>query len=296
MAYSKKKLLRLVAGIPAFPHSIYQLMRITSDINFSPKELINIIDHDPVLTLNILKMVNSPYFGFSQSIGSINQAVVCAGINTIKNLALSLAPLELLSSKNREVPALNQLLIHSLATGSIAKKLARNLGVPETDATDYFVGGLLHDVGKVALFKAIPKKYGKIFKKAAFGEVPLEILEKKALGLNHNDVGNLLAKRWNLPADVRYCMGGYRGRAKENKNSQMLACVQAADLIATRLDFGYSGAFEIADDLPVKLQERFGKSLNELIISLGVISDEINKTRMIIQLKRPKEGGGGSLS
>ena len=152
MAYSKKKLIRLIGDVPAFPHSIYQILHLASDINFSPKELVEVVGHDPVLTLNILKMVNSHYFGLSQPIGSINQAVVCAGINTIKNLALTVAPLELLSSKKQDDPELNQLLLHSLATGFIAKKLARNLGVSEVDATDYFVGGLLHDVGKVALF------------------------------------------------------------------------------------------------------------------------------------------------
>jgi putative nucleotidyltransferase with HDIG domain len=288
MAYSKKKILGLIGDVPAFPHSIYRILEMTTDINLSPKELVGVINHDPVLTLNILKMVNSPYFGLSQRVGTINQAVVCAGINTIKHLSLTIAPMELVTTKNTDIPELNQLLLHSLATASIARKLARKLGVSQIDSTDYYVGGLLHDVGKVALFKAIPKEYRKIYTKAGLEGKSLRKQEKKYLGLDHAQVGGLLAKKWNLPVNVRACMSKHQGTKNDKATNKLLESVQVANLIAKKMKMGFSGSTKVANRLPKKLQKRFGKDLEKLIISLGMISDEINKAQMLIQIKDQK--------
>jgi HD-like signal output (HDOD) protein len=77
--------------MPAFPASVQKVIALTSDINSSPKDLVNVIDHDPVLTMKILKVANSSYFGLSRKIVSINHAVVYLGLTTVKHVALAIA-------------------------------------------------------------------------------------------------------------------------------------------------------------------------------------------------------------
>ena len=100
----------------------------------------------------------------------------------------------------------------------------------------------------------------------------------------------MLASKWNLPDDLRYCMSDHHGGKKSKKTNQLLDCVQAANIIANSMKFGYSGGSNTSAKLPKNLRNRFGTSLKKLIISLGGISDEIDKARMVINIERQKGG------
>ena len=86
----------MVESMPAFPESVHQVMALTSDINCSPKDLVKVIESDPVMTMKLLKLVNSAYFALSRNIASIQHALVYLGLNTVKNLAISIATVDAL--------------------------------------------------------------------------------------------------------------------------------------------------------------------------------------------------------
>ncbi len=153
------------------------------------------------------------------------------------------------------------------------------------ESADYFIGGLLHDAGKMALLKAIPKIYRKIFNGSAKKEGPLKQREKKALGFDHNQIGAMLAAKWNLPINIGYCMSNYGGRVADEKTRQLLDCVQAAHIIASIMEYGYSGGDKVSRKLPPHLKKRFGKGAKKLIMSLGGISEDIAKARVLLQVK-----------
>jgi HD-like signal output (HDOD) protein len=94
----RKDLPAMVEKMPAFSQSVHRVIQLASDINSDPKVLVNVIQHDPFLIMRILKLVNSPYFCLAQKIRSINHAVVCIGINMVKNLVLSTAVIGVLPS------------------------------------------------------------------------------------------------------------------------------------------------------------------------------------------------------
>ncbi|MFY8041295.1 MAG: HDOD domain-containing protein, partial [Rhodoferax sp.] len=119
-----QKLTAAVDGMPAFPKSVQRILELTRDVNSTPKDLVDVIDKDPVVTVKILKVVNSAYYSLPKQITSIGHAVVYLGFNTIKNLALSIAAIGMMPKDNAAGFDVQQYLLHSLATAGIAKQLA----------------------------------------------------------------------------------------------------------------------------------------------------------------------------
>ncbi len=144
------KLAAAVDGMPAFPKSVQKILELTRDVNCSPKDLVQVIDKDPVVTVKVLRVVNSAYYSLPKQITSINHAVVYLGFNTIKNLALSIAAIGMLPASNAAGFDGAQYLLHSLSTAAIAKQLA--LRLDDADPMDCFIAGLLHDFGKPLIY------------------------------------------------------------------------------------------------------------------------------------------------
>src|ERR1035437_1151040 len=109
----RKDLPAMVEKMPAFTQNVLRVIELTSDINSDPKDLVEVIQCDPILMMRILKLVNSPYFGLAQKISSINHAVVYIGINTVKNLALSTAIIGVLPRTNAAGFDMDGFLRHS---------------------------------------------------------------------------------------------------------------------------------------------------------------------------------------
>jgi HD-like signal output (HDOD) protein len=176
-----KKLTSAVDGMPAFPKSVQRVLELTRDVNSMPKDLVEVIDKDPVLTVKILKVVNSAYYSLPKQITSVGHSVVYLGFNTIKNLALSIAAIGMLPKTNEAGFDGQQYLLHSLATAAIAKQVALKAG--DADPMDCFIAGLLHDFGKVVLAQFMPGE----FRRA------LEVSQQQGTSLH-------LALRETLPA------------------------------------------------------------------------------------------------
>ncbi|MBF0428252.1 MAG: HDOD domain-containing protein [Magnetococcales bacterium] len=279
--YTKKELVQLVDNMPAFPPSVSRILTLTADITCAPKDLIRIIELDPVLTLKLLQLVNSPYFGLSRQISSIKQAVVFVGINTIKNLALTIAPLEILNHDSKDTPHMENMLYHAIAVGVISRHLARRCSLSEIESTDFFVAGLLHDFGKMALYRFLPKKYNKTLHLAAKKQIPLHRAERKTLGVNHLQVGALLAKKWHLPMEFIACMGNHHDW-KFSRTSLLQDCIYTANLIAQTIGVGDSGDPILTPSLPKPIERRLNAKLPELIGTLGDLAGEMHKAKVFI--------------
>ncbi|MDQ6989595.1 MAG: HDOD domain-containing protein, partial [Mariprofundaceae bacterium] len=161
----QNKLEALVDAMPAFPQSVHRVLELTSDVNCAPKDVVQAIEHDPVMTAKMLKLVNSAFYSLPRKITSMNHAVVYVGVNTVKNMALSIATVGMLPKTNQAGMDMSAFLLHALATASIARQLAQQLAQEVDrqafDAVDFFVAGLLHDFGKVVLVRAMPEDFAK---------------------------------------------------------------------------------------------------------------------------------------
>ena len=258
------KLAAAVDGMPAFPKSVQKILELTRDVNCSPKDLVQVIDKDPVVTVKILKVVNSAYYSLPKQITSINHAVVYLGFNTIKNLALSIAAIGMLPKDNAAGFDGQQYLLHSLATASIAKQLA--LRVDDADPMDCFIAGLLHDFGKVVFAQFMPAEFQKALEFSQWNETSLFLALREVIGIDHAVVGAMLVEKWrfapNLIETIRHQYGD------DLKDTDMIACVFAANQISKKLAFGFGGNPRI-EELPPAMAKRLGGTLDEVITSLG---------------------------
>ena len=259
-----QKLAAAVDRMPAFPKSVQKILELTSDVNCSPKDLVQVIDKDPVVTVKILRVVNSSYYSLPKQITSISHAVVYMGFNSVKNLALSVAAIGTLPKNNAAGFDAQQYLLHSLATASIAKQLAPRL--KEADPTDCFIAGLLHDFGKVVFAQFMPAEFKKALEHSQADGSSLHLALRETIGVDHAVVGAMLVEKWHFAAPLVETIRNQYGT--ERQDSDMIACVFAANQISKKLKFGFAGN-PLVEELPPDLAKRVGGSLDEVIASMG---------------------------
>ncbi|CAM8658389.1 COG1639 Predicted signal transduction protein [Comamonadaceae bacterium] len=259
-----QKLTAAVDKMPAFPKSVEKILVLTRNVDSTPKDLVDVIDKDPVVTVKVLKVVNSVYYSLPRQVTSIGHAVVYLGFNTIKNLALSIAAIGMLPQENKAGFDAQAYLLHSLATAGLAKKLASR--VQDADPMDCFIAGLLHDFGKVVFAQFMPEEFKLALERSANDGSSLHTALQATIGADHSIVGAMLAEKWRfapaLVETIRHLS------PHDFKDTDMIACVFAANQISKRLAFGFAGNHSI-DELPTALQKRLGGTLDEVIASLG---------------------------
>jgi len=283
MSEINEKLEKMVDKMPAFPSSVNQILQLTSDINSSPKDLIQVIEHDPVLTLKILKLVNSAYFGLSREVTSIKKSVVYIGLNSVKNISISIAAIGVLPRKNLSGYSMNDFLVHSLTTAAVARLLGKSKGVPETELGDYFVTSLLHDIGQLALAQFLPDLFAQAYKLSVQEGILIQQAEKQIIGEDHAMVGAMLAEKWKLPEDLIHCIR-YHHRLDEFEDANILEkTIYVANQVSKLLTEEDKRVSQI-EVLPEYIQNWLGMPLDEVATSFPNLDEEITKTKMFIQL------------
>ncbi len=198
----------LLAGaqLPALPQSAIRLLQLSQDPENGPAEFAVPIETDPGLTGQVLKFVNSSYFGFAREIASIKLAITLVGIRTIKNFALWSAVFSLMPNPKCGPFDLKSLWQDSLRRGLFARSLGRILG--QADSEDLFAAALLQDMAVPLLAKEMPEEYDKLFQGRRGGQTRLSELEQERFGWTHSEAASILARRWSLPdefADLIEC-------------------------------------------------------------------------------------------
>lgn len=228
----KEKLFELVDRMPTFSQNVVRIIEVTSDINSAPKDLVHLIEHDPILTMKLLKLVNSAYFGLGKPVTSIRQGVVYVGVNTIKHLAVSIAAIGALPRTNQAGFSMDEFWSHSLVTAAIAKLLAARRGVPRAETTSFFIAGLLHDIGQVVLAQFASAEYSAVLEQARLGQEPLVMLEQQALGTTHAEIGAVLAEHWHLPPEFVAAIRNHHDAVAIGQGAMMDIVVFVANQLA----------------------------------------------------------------
>ncbi|MFI3184409.1 MAG: HDOD domain-containing protein [Methylococcaceae bacterium] len=275
------KLIALVEKMPAFPKSVQQVVQLTSDINASAKDIVRVIECDPVMTVKILKAINSSFYGLPQKITSVQKAVVHIGMNTIKNIALGVAAMGMLNANNKANFNTADFLLHSLTTAALSKMLAERLGLSSTQCSDCFVAGLLHDFGKVVFAEFMPTEFKFALEKSQNQQLPLYQTELEFIGLSHAQAGKMLAERWELSELLIDAIAEHHNL--EPSQNILRECVFTANQISKKLQFGDSGN-PLIEDFPAAIVARFGLNLTELCEALGDLESVKTEAQSFIKM------------
>jgi putative nucleotidyltransferase with HDIG domain len=281
-----QKLILAVESMPAFPKSVQKILELNRNVNCTPKDLIQIIEKDPVITVKILKVVNSAYYSMPKQVTSVSHAVVYLGFNTVKNLALSIAAIGMLPKNNAAGFDVQQYLLHSLVTAGIAKLLASRHG--GADPMDCYIAGLLHDFGKVVFAQFMPEGFKTALALSARDGLSLHLCLRQTIGVDHALAGAMLVDKWRFPAhliETIRCQYGADAE-KEGRDSAVAACVSfvfAANQISKKLAFGFAGN-ACVEALPRSLAAFLGGTLDEVIASLGDLQPVFEQAKTFSKL------------
>ena len=258
-----------VEKMPAFPKSVQRILEITRDINCQPRELVMVIEKDPVMTMKLLRILNSAYYSFPSPITSVNQSVVYLGLNTIKNMALSFAAMGVLPPQNAAGFDIQRYLMHSLTTANLARMLCQKFGDGAADTTDCYIAGLLHDFGKVVFAQFMPGEFKEALALSGEHAISLNEAEKQVIGADHSIVGSMLVEKWQFPKSLSDTI--LRHHSDISPENTELSCLFVADQISKKLSMGNSGNLMV-EELSPGLVKRFGGNMDDIISRLGDLS------------------------
>jgi len=224
-------LIARLQSIPTLPTVALRVMEITANPKSSANDLMDIISPDVSLTTKILKIANSPFYGLTREISSLQHAVTVLGFKEIRNLVISTVAFDSFKNlgKNNKFD-INKFWRHSFYCALAAKTIAVDMKI---ESSELFVAGLVHDIGKLAMYITFP---GEFMMQAEIMN-PLKIkytafeAEKDVFGMTHDDVGMKLLKKWMFPESLLTAVGYHHRPQEADKKSNFPMIVHVADIL-----------------------------------------------------------------
>lgn len=272
--------------LPALPHSAIALLQLSQQPGCGPSDLAEPIEADPGLMCQVLKFVNSSYFGFSREIMSVQQALTLVGGRAITNFALWNAVFSVIPNPKFGPFDLKSLWQDSLRRAVFARSLGRSAKL--ANAEDLFVGALLQDMAIPLLLKELPQQYQSLVQRCHVEGRRLSGLEQELFGWDHAEAAALLATHWKLPKEFITLIARHTqlGELLASSETRAEACVALASLLPTCSDEAWEERGEFIDGY-VKLTSKTEADLLELCTAVDKATSEFAP---LLKLPAPKRG------
>ncbi len=235
-------IVQLEVRLPPLPAVMLELQEVIHRRNSSAEQIAAVISKDPGLTAWLLKLVNSPYYGFSAKVATISRAVALVGTRQIQALAMGGALNSLAVLLPKGLLDMERFWRHSVAVGIAAQELWKLSG--RTESEQLFVSGLLHDCGKLALAYAAPKVTAYLHEALDYNAKPSYIMEKERVGFDHARLGGMLLHRWNMPLPLVMAVLRHH-QVEDPLRYPEAAAVHVADVLATALNISTNAAMPV---------------------------------------------------
>lgn len=203
---SLKKIVSRLGTLPSVPEVYEKLRKAMADPEVSVADVAAIIEEDMAMSAKVLQLVNSAFFGLFQKVESPARAVNLLGLETVKNLVLGVGAFSEINASSN-IFSVKRLWSHSMAVGTLAKKIALNESDDKELIDNCFISGLLHDIGKLVLLAQLLEKYEKVVLLAGEQKIQLRMAEKEIFDTTHGDIGAYLMGLWGMPGPVVEAIG-----------------------------------------------------------------------------------------
>ncbi len=268
--------------LPTLPTVVAKITTLMQNPRTSASEVGQAITTDQSLTSKTLKLVNSAFYGFPGRINTITHAIVILGFTTVKNIVLTASIFDAFG-KNAKGEGFNMedFWLHSIATGAIAKVLAERRHFKYSE--EAFIGGILHDIGKVVLNQYATEDFSRILQYQKKHNCLISEAEKAIIHVTHEEVGRWLAQRWNLPRDLALVIQYHSNPKLSKQYQELVAIVHIADIFARALGVGSGGD----DKIPVVKDESWDLlQMDKIDLGkfLSRIDSEVDKASVFLQV------------
>ncbi len=276
-----KKNIESITDLPTLPTVVAKITSRIANPSTNAADIGKLIEQDQALTSKILRLVNSASYGFPKQIKSIQHAVVILGFNKVKTIIITASVFGAFNDRKGVGLDLRRFWQHSLATAITSKVAAERLGVAHA-AEDAFVGGLLHDIGKVIMDIYQPNIYGPIVKYANTKGILLKTAEDEVMGLNHALIGEWIMDKWRLPATIVRMVGDHHQPSQSSERRDLIACIHLGDIFARAIGIGNGGDNRIPAIQPELVESAgigpqfFDEIIGKCLVEIGKAEDFFN--------------------
>ena len=246
--------------LASFPDVYFRITEVLNSPTSSVAHISEVVSKDPSLSAKLLKLVNSSFYGFASRIDSVSRAVVLIGGNELSTLALGISLLAAFKDVPEAYVTMRSFWMHSVSCGVFARLLSTRRDASKEE--HFFLAGLLHDLGRLILYRRVPFSMAQALQEAIRRGVGVHQAERELLGFDHASVGYQLLKDWKIPPSLAEAVRFHHqpGAASDPYEPGVL---HVADLLALGCRFGSSGSFVIPE-LDLDSWDLLGLSPNAL--------------------------------
>ncbi len=270
-----------VRGIPELKSLPQVYERVTEAINRpdSSAEIIGaVVGEDAGLTMRLLRIVNSSLYGFPSKIETISRAITLVGVEELRDLTLATSVIQLFDSLPTEFTNMESYWRHSLATAICCRLIAEHRN--ESNIERFFVGGLLHDVGSLALWVHGAQRAKRIARRCQSSGCQLRDAERAVLSFDHTDVGRELLTMWRLPQSLVESVYCHHMPKRATSVPIEAMTIHVSEIIVDAMQIGSSGEVNVPPTVinaweTLELEIGF---LGDLIKDLDSQFEEASKT------------------
>ena len=277
-----EEILSLVKHVPPFPKVAMRVTEMLQNPEVTVSELAEVIQFDPVITANVLKICNASYFGLPRKVSSLDEALVIVGNDILKDIIITSSSARFYKGAAGEGYKLEQgeLWRHSVATGIMAKELVKH--IPAVNSGTAFTVGLLHDIGKRFLSSFVADEFKKIMSKVLADGCSFVEAEKELLGASHAELGGMILNQWDFPKEMELAVLQHHDPDALEKDP-LTAVVALANALVISMGVGVG-----ADGLSVKMQgtglKKFGITPMDLELCMATLFMEMERAEELFHL------------
>ena len=225
----------------SLPRIYFELQEALADSDKTFQDLGEIIGFDPALSARLLKIVNSPFYGFPSRIETISHAISIIGMDQLTDLALSTLVIHQFRGIPNNLFNMEKFWRHSIACGVVARSIADFRD--EKNIERFYLAGILHDIGRLVIFKKEPALARDTFYRSREKQENIYLSEQKLMGFDHADVGRELLKSWQLPPRLVEAVGSHHQPQDAETFPVEATIIHTADYIAHVMQAGSDAEF-----------------------------------------------------
>jgi HD-like signal output (HDOD) protein len=226
--------------LTSFPDIYFKLKEEAESPKASVRTLTDLVSRDMGLTAKLLKLANSPLYGLPESVESIERAIAIIGIQELSTLALGITAINYFHGIPPELVDMRRFWRHSISTGLIAKIIANAIGEMKNER--FFIAGLLHDCGRLILFKKLPYASTEALLYARENFVPIVEAERTVFEFTHTDLSTELLANWQFPKHIAELIN-FHHNPQDGPDPRLNAVVHVADIMANAVDIAADGMY-----------------------------------------------------
>jgi HD-like signal output (HDOD) protein len=247
------KALASIGDIATLPEVTIKIIELVEDPKSTARDLHEVIKNDPALSVKVLKVVNSAFYGLPGQVASVDRAIILLGLSAVKNIAIAASIARLFKGKRiSEHFSAADLWRHSVAVAVGARMLGKISPHPVMP-DELFVAGLIHDIGMLVERQGFPDEFSRIINRCTEEELDFLETERETIGADHQAFGVALTTKWKFPRHLRAAVGFHHNpEAVSAELRNMATLIQAADIMACEQQLGFyltAAGEEVGDDI-----------------------------------------------